>query len=492
MGLCRRSFMASTLAMTAAPAIMRAALADAPPLTLKLHHAFSAVSSVHDKFLLPWARQITAQSGGRIRIDLFPSMQLGGAPAQLFDQAHDGTADIVWAMPSRAPGRFPKLEAFELPFVPSSRALVSSRAAQDYVEANAADEFRDLHLLCVSCSDRGVLHTVRPIHTVEDIGDMRLHAPTRLTAAALHALGAIPVPMPSAELPVAIGQHVVEGCVDPWHLVPTFRLNDVLKAHTEFADWSLGTTTYVLAMNKTVYDALPRELKAVIDANSGQHAATMAGTMWDLKAAAVISTVSEAGDPITTLLPEAVAHWRRDTEPVIAMWVKEMKERHVDGGKLLASARALLAKYGDEPTPQRPTRPTEPPRQQPEQAAAPATSGPQAPAPPAASGSPASAPVAPAPQPAATAVAPSPAPAPPTAAAAPVAPPPSSVTASAPPAAPPVNPAVQPVVPAPAPAPVAPPAPPAVAAVPPAPAPVPVPNPVPAVAPPPKTLDIPL
>lgn len=479
MRLCRRSFMASTLATVAGPAIVRVAWADAPQLTLKLHHPFSAVSSVHDKFLVPWARQIAAQSGGRIRIDLFPSMQLGGAPAQLFDQVRDGTADIVWAMPSRAPGRFPKLEAFELPFVPSSRALVSSKAAQDYAQANAADEFHDLHPLCVACSDRGVFHAGQPIHTIEDVRGMRLHAPTRLAAAALHALGAIAVPMPSAELPAAISQHVIEGCVDPWHMVPTFRLNDVFKSHTEFAGSSPSTTTFVLAMNKTVYDQFPGDLKAVIDANSGQHAAAMAGAMWDLQAAAVIDTVSQAGDPIITLLPEAVAHWRGATAPVITMWLKEMKERRLDGGKLLASAQALLARYADEPEPQ-PTSPTRPPeaaQPQPVQPKAAVTATPQ---PPAAS----TAPTAPAPAPAAQPVAP--------VASTATSTPPIATAATSPPAAvAPVSPPVQPVVPAPTPpstAVTAPPTPPTVAAAPPAPPP----KPLPAVVAPPKTLDIPL
>src|ERR1700676_4117854 len=87
MRVARRTFLASTMASVAAPAVMRVAFADAPQFSLKLHHAFSSVSSAHDKFLAPWARQIEAQSGGRIRIDLFPSMQLGGAPADLFAQA---------------------------------------------------------------------------------------------------------------------------------------------------------------------------------------------------------------------------------------------------------------------------------------------------------------------------------------------------------------------------------------------------------------------
>ena len=375
MRVARRTFLASTMASLAAPAVLRLAFADAAQYALKLHHSFSSVSSVHDKFLAPWSRQVEAQSGGRIRIDLYPSMQLGGAPAQLFDQARDGIADIVLAAPSTTPGRFPKIEMFELPFVPSRRALVSSKAIEDFGHANLMDEFRDVHPICFSCSDRGVVHSNRPIHTIEEMHDLRLHVQTRFAGDAVHALGAAAVPMPSAQLPLAITRHVIDGCVDPWQLVPALKLNDLLKAHTEFADSSLSSTTFVLAMNKASYDRLPRELKAVIDANSGQPTAGMAGAMWDLQAAAVADMVAQRGDPITTLLPEAVAHWRKATEPVIDAWQKSMKEQKTDGGKLLASAHALMAKYVNEPEPQ----PAQVP--QPEQVSEPAQpSQPQLPA----------------------------------------------------------------------------------------------------------------
>jgi TRAP-type C4-dicarboxylate transport system substrate-binding protein len=497
MRVARRTFLASTMASVAAPAVMRVAFADAPQFTFKLHHAFSSVSSAHDKFLAPWSRQVEAQSGGRIRVDLFPSMQLGGAPADLFDQARDGVVDLAWAQPSNTPGRFPKIEAFELPFVPSRRALVSSKAVDDYARANLADEFREVHPICFSCSDRGVLHTNRPVRTVEDIRDQRLHVQTRFALEAMHWLGAIAVPMPSAQLPLAIAQHVVDGCVDPWNMVPTFKLNDLLKTHTEFSDSSLSTTTFVLAMNKASYDKLPRDLKTVIDNNSGLAAATIAGAMWDVQAAAVVDMVSGRGDPITTLLPEAVAHWRKATEPVVDAWLKDMKEHKVDGGKLLANARTQLAKYVNEPEPQ-PSQPTRPP-QQPAEAKADVTTPPKAeatastPTPstptspkPAVKPTMSAATPATQPTPAPTVAAPSPAPAVKPAAAPIAQPAPATASVTPAPSPAPAAPSAAAPIPAPSPAPVASSPPPAAPPPPIAAAPVPV-HP-----PPPKTLDIPL
>lgn len=351
MRIARRTFLASSIGTAAAPAILRLARADVAPVTLKLHHSFSAVSGVHDKFLVPWARKVETDSDGRMRVDIFPSMQLGGAPAALFDQARDGSADIVWAAPSLTPGRFVKIEAFELPFVPSRRALVSSKALTDFAAAHLQDEFRDFYSVCFSCSDSAVIHATRPVRTIEDIRDFKLHVQTRLAAEAMRALGAHPVLMPSAQLPIAITEHVVDGCLDPWHVVPPLRLNDLLHAHTEFSSYSPSARTYALVMNKATYDRLPRELKNVIDSNSGQVAAAMAGAMWDQQAAAVANMVVERGDLIVTLLPEAVARWRKATEPVIDAWRKELKEQKIDGAKLIAAANAMLAKHANEPEP---------------------------------------------------------------------------------------------------------------------------------------------
>jgi len=392
MAVSRRSFVASGAAVLASPALSRLARGDAP-VRFKLHHAMSSVSCAHTDFLVPWARNVEAQTGGRIHIDIYPSMELGGQPADLFDQARYGAADIVWAMPSKTPGRFPRIETFELPFVASSRALVSSKAAEDFSANLLRDEFREVHPLCFSCADRGIVHANRPIDTRAAIKDLRLDVRTRFTAAAVDALGGRPMPMPSGQLSLAVARHVVNAAIIPWHMVPALNLDALLKTHTDFADYSLSTTTYVLAMNKAAYAKLPQDLKKIIDDNSGQIAASMAGAMWDLKAKAVADAVRASGESIVTLSPQAVAPWRKATEPVIDVWIKELRARRIDGEKLVASARTLLAKYASEPEPQppqlpQPSTPQAPPV--PEKSTVPAaTAKSTAPAPPATAAPPA-------------------------------------------------------------------------------------------------------
>ncbi|MFN3496473.1 MAG: C4-dicarboxylate ABC transporter, partial [Hydrogenophaga sp.] len=117
-------------------------------VTLRLHQMLPPQATIPARALVPWAQKVEAESGGRIKVQLFHAMQLGGAPPQLFDQARDGVVDLTWTVLGYTPGRFPKTEVFELPFL-TTTGEASSRAIQEYVEKFAADEFRSVKLIAV-------------------------------------------------------------------------------------------------------------------------------------------------------------------------------------------------------------------------------------------------------------------------------------------------------------------------------------------------------
>lgn len=108
------------------------ASAQAADVTLRVHQFLPPQATIPAKAIAPWAQKVEKDSNGRIKVQLFPTMQLGGKPPELFDQARDGVVDIVWTVLGYTPGRFPKTEAFELPFTVGS-AEASSRAFHEYV-----------------------------------------------------------------------------------------------------------------------------------------------------------------------------------------------------------------------------------------------------------------------------------------------------------------------------------------------------------------------
>jgi TRAP-type C4-dicarboxylate transport system substrate-binding protein len=129
----------------------------ASDVELRLQHFMPEASVQQTEFFLPWARRIEAASNGRIRISVTPDMGLGGKPAELLSQVEQSKVDIAWISPGWTPGRFPKLSVFELPWLASSRAAVTSMALQEYYETYARDEFSGVHVLAVWCHSGGVI-----------------------------------------------------------------------------------------------------------------------------------------------------------------------------------------------------------------------------------------------------------------------------------------------------------------------------------------------
>jgi TRAP-type C4-dicarboxylate transport system substrate-binding protein len=340
----RRGFFALAGAVLAAPAVVRAA--RAADVTLRLHHFLPATTSGQVKFLTPWARKVEAESGGRLRIEIFPSMQLGGKPPQLYDQARDGVVDLVWTLPGYTAGRFPILETFELPFVAHPSALVNARAVQDFASAHLGEELREVQPICVWAHDQGVINASRPVRSLEDLKGLKLRFPTRLSGEALKALGAQAIGMPVPQVPEALAQRVIDGAVVPWEVVPSVKLHELVRFHTEFpAAPTFYTATFVLVMNRARYQGLPEDLRAVIDANSGAGAAAMAGRGWDEASQAVRAMIEKRGNTITRLTEAETQRWREATVPVVAAWLAQMAARGLDGERYLDDARAAIARY---------------------------------------------------------------------------------------------------------------------------------------------------
>src|ERR687894_1147114 len=248
----RRRFLTLAGGAVAAPALLREGYAQAPQVTLRLHHFLPPVSNAHTKFLVPWVQRVQQESQGRIKIDIFPSMQLGGTPPQLFDQARDGVADIVWTLPGSTAGRFPAIEVFELPFVAAKLGVPNAKAVQELYDAGVLkDEFKEVHPICVWAHDGGLIHTNKAVKTMEDLRGLKLRSPTRLAGDALKALGANGIPMPIPQLPESLAQRALDGCVIPWEVVPAVKVHELLKFHTDIpGSPTLYTATFIIAMNR--------------------------------------------------------------------------------------------------------------------------------------------------------------------------------------------------------------------------------------------------
>ncbi len=333
------------LAVGAMAAATLAGSALAQTVTLRLHQMLPQQATIPAKALIPWAQKVEAESGGKIKVQLFHAMQLGGAPPQLFDQARDGVVDLTWTVLGYTPGRFNKTEVFELPFM-SGSAEQSSRALQEYVEKFAADEFKDVKLIAVHTHGPGLFHTKTPVTGLESLRGMKVRGGSRVISNMLTKLGATPVGMPVPAVTDALSKGTIDGTTIPWEVTPALKVTELVKNHTTFAGKEgLYTQTFAFSMNRASYDKLPPDLKAVIDKNSGIETAAMFGRAMDEGDKAGRAIAEKAGNNIVALDLAETQRWRRTAATVETDWVNEMKAKNIDGAKLVSEARALIAKY---------------------------------------------------------------------------------------------------------------------------------------------------
>ena len=321
-----------------------ASSAIAQEVTLRFQHFVSPKSANPTYFMKPWAEKIEADSGGRIKVELYPAMQLGGKAPNQYDLIRDGAIDGGWVIPGYQPGRFPEAEALEMPFMTTKSGEEASKAAWIFTQKHLMDDFSDVHLIAAHMHGPGLVHkTGGSISEVADFEGLKLRGPSRAATLLLDELGANPVGMPVPAFPEALAKGVVDGGVITWEMSPSLKLDELTDSHTDVAgEKSLYNLYFLWAMNKDVYEAMPADLRAVIDANSGLMASAWAGRAHDTGDVVGRDAMAASGNEIATLSEAETDVIRALGDTVIESWIEDVTSKGLDGQMLIDDARAAV------------------------------------------------------------------------------------------------------------------------------------------------------
>ncbi|MGC6537319.1 MAG: TRAP transporter substrate-binding protein [Candidatus Puniceispirillaceae bacterium] len=317
--------------------------AQAADVTLRLHQFLSLKAAIPANAIEPWIAKVEAESGGRIEIQHYPSMQLGGAPPALYGQAKDGVVDIIWTVLGYTPGVFPTAEAFELPFM-TGDPVSGSVAFHNYIAENGMADFKDVHPLALHIHGPGLMHVKGDaIKTLDDMKGKKLRGPTRVITGMLKELGATPVGMPVPAVPESLSKGVIDGAVIPYEVSVPLKIAELVDSHTGFeGERGLYTATFGFLMNKNSYNNLPADLKAIIDANSGPELARSFGEAMAAGDAAGLKIAQASGNEIVMIGGADLQKWQQAAQPVLDNWIAEMNGKGLDGAGLVAAARGAI------------------------------------------------------------------------------------------------------------------------------------------------------
>ena len=322
---------------------------SAQEYTFKLHHLLSAKAPAHTRMLEPWAKQVEENSAGKVKIEIYPAMSLGGRPPELVQQARDGVVDIVWTVNGYTPGLFPRTEVFELPGVYLNDIKAANLAMYDMFESDLRQEYKGLEVMWLHVhAGQAIMAVDEPLRSPADFAGKKIRIPTRTGGWVIEALGASPLAMPVPEVPSALSKKVVDATLLPWEIIPPLKLQNQVNYFIEGANETrLGTTTFQVSMNKARWDGLPADIqKAFRDASDRDWWGKVA-EVWRGGDDFGIKMARDAGKEHIVLTEAETQAFLDTLAPVTQRWVDEVNAKGIDGAGIVAKAQELIAKNAE-------------------------------------------------------------------------------------------------------------------------------------------------
>jgi TRAP-type transport system periplasmic protein len=334
MSATRRTFVAGTLATSAAVALpaRRSHAAE----EIKLHSFVPPTHVIWTDVITPWTQEVARLSNNQLTVRLFPAMQLGGKPPELYRQTVQGITDATFTLPGYTSNDFPMMALTELPGTATS-AEDGTRKLWTHFDKFLTREFKDTKVLMLWNSDSASLMSKsKPLRTLEDLRGMKIRTPSAAQSSQIEALGATPIDMPANQIYNNLDRGVIDASMIPMSAALDFKLIEVAQYYT--VDAPLGRSPFLVAMNRGRYEKLPAELRKILDDTTGLSLSLKGAATYDKKNHDAIEAAKK-GKQVIPLAAQERQRWQAAFRPMIQKKIEE-------GEKAGLPARDLVNAYG--------------------------------------------------------------------------------------------------------------------------------------------------
>ncbi|MEA3415480.1 MAG: TRAP transporter substrate-binding protein [Thermodesulfobacteriota bacterium] len=287
-----------------------------------------------------WAKEVEMRTNGRVKITVFPGGTLTKAN-QCYDGVVKGISDIGMSCFAYTRGRFPLMEAVDLPLgYPNGQ--VATHVATEFYNRIKPKELSDVKVLYIHAHGPGLLHTKKPVRKLEDIKGMKIRS-TGLSAKVVKALGGVPVAMPQPATYEALQKGVVEGTFSPIETLKGWKQAEGIKYTTECTGVGYTTAMFVV-MNLDKWNSLPEDIKKIIEEISKEWVGVH-GEIWDKGDAEGHDFTLSLGNEIIPLSEKENNRWVNAVKSIVDDYITSVKEKNLPGDKAVAEVKKLITEY---------------------------------------------------------------------------------------------------------------------------------------------------
>ncbi len=352
----------STAAPTSKPAqpttsTSSPAAGAAAPIKLKWTHLAPPQDMFNQEVFIPWVQMIkerTTAIGKPVEITIYPGETLVKGP-DTYDSILSGVAEMGsnWG-PQHFPGRMPMLEGLNLPLLFASTASASMTAQELFdTRPEIQKELSEAKILAfhppapyqITCRSKQV-------KTLEDFKGLKSMVRGGTDSDMMKALGAVPVQVTMPETYMALERGTVDMAALSWQGCFSFKWHEVTKYRTDLPI-GLNTSLLIIAMNKNIWNGLPKDVQQIFTELSGPYLSKMAGQVSDKAQAKYTQMIKDydakAGNPPFYALPnDEYLKWKQAVNPLYEKWAADNEAKGRPGKSMLADIQKLADKNNKE------------------------------------------------------------------------------------------------------------------------------------------------
>lgn len=304
---------------------------------LRLSTFVPPVHIIYREIIIPWGKDLEKATNGQVKLTGYPSMQLGGKPPELFRQAVDGVADLVFTLPGYTSPAFPRVGIIELPGLKAD-GFEATAMMWDLLDPYLLPEFKGTKVIALwGAEDAGLMtRTGKAYRTMDDLKGLRLRAPSAAQAKQIQYMGAVPIAAPITEVYPGLERGTMDGAMVPFTTILDFRLGEVAKGYT-ISGPIFGRSVFLIAMNEKKYNGLSAANRAAIDKLSGRELSRKATDVYIKRAEQAVASVRGKAD-VYELPKSEQERITKTLRPIIDEWIKEMEGKGVPAKEMLRKA----------------------------------------------------------------------------------------------------------------------------------------------------------
>lgn len=329
-----------TIILLVAAAFALGSRASAEAATSLTYSIFFPPTHAQAKAAEAWAKEVEKRTTGKVKISVFPGGTLTPAD-QCYDGVVKGISDIGMSAFAYTRGRFPQMEALDLP-LGYTNGRVATRVANDFYQTMKPKALDNVKVLYLHAHGPGLLHTKKPVKTLEDLKGMKIRS-TGFSAKVVEMLGGVPVAMPQGETYEALSKGIADGTIGPIEVLKGWKQGEVIRSTTDCFDVGY-TTAFFVVMNLKKWNSLPPDVRKAFEDVSREWI-DVHGKAWDEADKEGRAFTKGLGNQIVTLSPQESARWKKAVRPAIEEYIKGTEQKGVPGRKSVKEAESLITKY---------------------------------------------------------------------------------------------------------------------------------------------------